>query len=219
MRITLLVLTLLAAGCGGQQASERRSSSVADPPAVAELVCGENGPELLTPVVRPQEDGVHIRVRNEADHEVELDYEITRGAAGGGGSIAPPGSSEHLIPFGAKEISVGCYAEALDRVDLLVFDPGGVLKSPELQCAAYEPDPPIPPKGLKGGEPVDVARRFLGDRGLRPTDVVEQALPIADEFETVRVVRDGRVVAAVWFDDPDSAHGIGTVETCTDFSE
>jgi hypothetical protein len=213
------VLTLLAAGCGGEEASDLRNESDTNPPAVAELVCGDDGPELSTPVVRAQKDGVHIRVRNETDHGVELDYEITRGATGGGGSVAPPGSSEHLIPFGAKEISVGCYAEALDRVDLLVVDPGGELKSAELQCAAYEPNPPVPPKSLKGGERVDVVRRFLSGRGLRPTDVVEQALPIADEFETVRVVRNGRVVAAVWFDDPDAVHGIGTVETCTDFAE
>ena len=218
MKPVLAAAALLLAGCGSGIAEDDQNAAKAGAPDVAQLRCS-GGPSLLTPVVRAQKDGVHVRVLNETSREVELDYEITSGGTGGGGSVAPVGPSEHVIPFGAKEISLGCSAEALSRVDLRVVDPNSVLKSPELECKAYSADPPTPPKGLAGGDPVSVTRRFLRGRGLRRGDVVEPALPIADEFETVRVVRNGRVVAAVWFDDPASRHHVGTVETCTDFQE
>jgi hypothetical protein len=205
---------LLATGCGGTTVED---PDALEPPLVAELVCP--GPQLLTPAVRGQPDGVHVRVPNDIGRPLELDYEITRGGTGGGGDTAPPGTSDHVLPFAAEEVSLGCSAEARDRVTLEVVDPGDALRSAELECAAYSPDPPSPPRSLEGGERIAVARRFLRGRGLRPNDVVERAAPIAGEFATVRVVRNGRVVAAVWFDDPSSSHGIGTVEACTDFAE
>ena len=207
----LAALATLAA-CGGEAARPAEKDS--DPPAVAELSCP--GPVLRTPVVRGQADGVHVRVLNDTIREVELDYEITRGGTGGGGSTAPPGESEQVIPVAADEISIGCSAEAVDRVELRVVDPGDVLKSAELECRAYARNPPVPPKTLKGGDPVAVTRRFLRGRGLHPTDRVERAVPVAGEFPAVRVVRAGRIVAAVWFDGP-SPDQIGTVEACTDF--
>lgn len=218
MRESLAVAALvLVAGCGGEQEPAQPGASTADPPGIAELRCS-SGPTLLTPVVRGRSDGVHVRVLNETPRPVELDYELTRGGTGGGGSTAPPGTSEHVIPFAADEISLGCSGEALAQVVLRVVDPDDELKSAELECDAYRRNPPMPPKTLRGGDPVAVARRFLRGRGLRRTDVVERAVPIAGEFATVRVVRNGRVVAALWFDAPDARHGIGTVEMCADFA-
>ena len=204
-------------GCGGTETAQRPGATAIGTPMVAELVCPST--RLLTPAVRGQPDGVHVRVVNEAGRDLELDYEITQGGTGGGGEGVPPGTSEHVLPFAAEEISLGCTAEARDRATLRIVDPDDTLKSAELECAAYARDPPAPPRTLKGGDPVAVARRFLRGRGLRPADVVESAVPIAGEFATVRVVRKGRVVAAVWFDNPDAVHGIGTVEACTDFAE
>lgn len=219
MRDALVVLAAAAAlsGCGGDDAADEPGAAAAEPPAVAELVCPST--QLLTPAVRGQPDGVHVRVLNDVGRALEFDYEVTRGGTGGGGDTAPPGTSDHVLPFAADEVSLGCSAEARDRVTLRVVDPGDALKTAELECAAYARNPPAPPKTLKGGDQVAVARRFLRGRGLRPTDVVEPAVPIAGEFATVRVVRKGRVVAAVWFDNPSSPHGIGTVEACTDFVE
>jgi hypothetical protein len=216
--LVLAAAAVVAAACGSESATQEAATVTADPPAVAELACN-GGPNLLTPVVRGRADGVHIRVRNETTHEAWLDYEVTQGATGGGGSIAPPGTSQHVIPFAAEEISLGCSPEALDRVELRVVDPGDELRSAELDCTDYRRDPPLPPKALKRGNPVAVARLFLRGRGLRPTDVVERAVSIAGEFPKVRVVRKGRVVAAVWFDDPEARHRIGTVEMCADFAE
>lgn len=221
MRVLLLAAAAVAvAACGGEQepAQLAQRGATTNPPDVGDLVCN-GGPQLLTPVVRGRADGVHIRVRNETTHEIWLDYELTRGGTGGGGSVAPPGTSAHVIPFAADEISLGCSPEALDRVALRVVDPRDELKSADLQCTEYRRDPPVPPKTLKGGDRVSVARRFLRAHGLRPTDKVERAVSIAAEVPKVRVVRNGRVVAAVWFDGPPARHGIGTVEMCADFAE
>ena len=56
-------------------------------------MCGAGGPELVTPVAQGRADGVHVRVHNETSREAELDYEVTRGGTGGGGDVAPPGTS------------------------------------------------------------------------------------------------------------------------------
>ena len=211
----VLAAAAVLSGCGDTDTTHQPGATAAERPTVAELVCPST--RLLTPAVRGQPDGVHVRVVNEAGRDLELDYEITRGGTGGGGEGVPPGTSEHVLPFAAEAMSLGCSAEALDRVELRIV--GNEAKSPELECAAYTRNPPAPPKALEGGDPVAVTRRFLRSRGLRATDVVESAVPIAGEFATVRVVRKGRVVAAVWFDNPDAVHGIGTVEACTDFAE
>jgi hypothetical protein len=212
-----MLLLLAAAGvlaaCGSEDPQNEAGSE--DPPPVAELVCGSDGPELLTPVVRAQRDGVHVRVRNENDREAEFDYEVTSGDTGGGGSLAPPGTSMHVVPFAAETVSIGCTPEALDRVELRVIDPGDELKGAEPECSDLRS---AHFTGV-GREPVVVARRYLRNRGLRPGDVVEPAVSIAGEFPVVRVVRDGKVVAKLIFDASEGRHLGGTVEMCADFAQ
>jgi hypothetical protein len=221
VRTTLaIVAAALLAACGTEEAPERASQEPAGPPDVAELVCGEDGPRLLTPVVRGHSDGVHVRVRNENDYPVEFDFEVTRGDTGGGGAEAPPGASVQVVPFAAEEVSLGCFAEALYRVELRVVDPEDELKAAdpdceELRSAAFATH-------LNHGEPRDpvaLARRSLQAKGLRQTDHVERAVSLAGEFPVVRVVRGGRVVAKVTFDDLRPNYMSGTVEMCADFAE
>jgi hypothetical protein len=125
VRTTLgIVAAALLAACGTDEAPERASQEPAGPPDVAKLVCGEDGPELLTPVVRGHPDGVHVRVQNENDYPVEFDFEVTRGDTGGGGAEAPAGASVQVVPFAAEEVSIGCVAEALDRSSSVWSTPG-----------------------------------------------------------------------------------------------
>jgi hypothetical protein len=221
VRTTLaIVAAALLAACGTDEAPERANQEPADPPDVAELVCGEDGPELLTPVVRGHPDGVHVRVQNENDYPVEFDFEVTRGDTGGGGAEAPPGSSVQVVPFAAEEVSLGCFAEALDRVELRVVDPGDELKAAdpdckELRSAAFATHL----NDRTPRDPVALARRYLRGEGLNQTDLVERAISIAGEFPVVRVVRGGRVVAKMTFDDIRPNYMSGTVEMCADFAE
>lgn len=221
MRTTFaIVAAALLAACGTDDAPEQGSQEPGGPPDVAELVCSEGGPELLTPVVRGHADGVHVRVRNENDYPVEFDFEVTRGDTGGGGAEAPPGTSVHVVPFAAEEVSIGCVPEALDRVELGVVDPGDELKSAEPDCKelrsadfATHVNDRIP------RDPVAFARRYFRGKGLNQTDLVERAVSIASEFPVVRVVRGGRVVAKVIFDNAGPNYMSGTVEMCADFAE
>jgi hypothetical protein len=211
IRVASVPAAALLAGCGSDQPGAQNADDGGDPPAITELTCDHDGPTLLTPVVRGQSDGVHVRVTNETNHEVEFDFEVTRGVTGGGGSVAPPGTSTHVVPFAAREVSLGCVPEALDRVELAVV--GGELKTAE--CKELRSAEFVRP----GREPVAVARRYLRGKGLRETDTVERAVSIAGELPVVRVVREGRVVAKVIFDRPAPNRLAGTVETCADFAE
>lgn len=214
MRLVLLAAAAILAGCGTDDSQDRAGSDAANPPRVAELVCRSDGPELITPVVQGQTDGIHVRVLNETDREVEFDFEVTRGDTGGGGSVAPPGTSTHVVPFAAKEVSIGCAPEALDRVELHVVDPDNELKAADPQCTKLRSED----FATNGRDPVAVARRYLRGRGLRRTDVVEEAVAIAGEFPVARVVRDGRVVAKVIVDTGGAPTAMATVEMCADFA-
>lgn len=215
-----MLLAALLTGCGGDDAPERADQDPTGPPDVAELVCGADGPELLTPVVRGQADGVHVRVRNENDYPVEVDFEVTRGDTGGGGAEAPPGTSDHVLPFAAEEVSIGCVHEALDRVELRVVDPEDELKAADPDCKELRSaDFATRLNERRPRDPVALARRHLRGKGLRQSDLVERAVSLAGEFPVVRVVRGGHVVAKVTFDDIRPNYMSGTVEMCVDFAE
>jgi hypothetical protein len=216
---TVAAAALLAA-CGADDAPEQATRDPGGPPDVAELVCGEDGPSLLTPVVRGHADGVHVRVRNENAYPVEFDFEVTRGDTGGGGAEAPPGASVQVVPFAAEEVSLGCVPEALDRVELRVVDPKDELKAADPDCKelrstdfAMRLNDRIP------RDPVARALRYLRGKGLHQEDLVERAVSIAGEFPVVRVVRGRRVVAKVTFDNTGPNFMSGTVEMCADFAE
>jgi hypothetical protein len=216
---TFLAAAFLAA-CGTDDAPEQAGQEPAGPPDVAELVCGEDGPELHTPVVRGRADGVHVRVRNENDFPVEFDFEVTRGDTGGGGAEAPPGASVQIVPFAAEVVSIGCAPEALDRVELRVVDPGDELKAADPDCKELRSaDFATHLNDRTPRDPVALARRYLRGKGLDQTDLVERAISIASEFPVVRVVRGDRVVAKVVFDDVRPNYVSGTVEMCADFAE
>ncbi|HZB35946.1 MAG TPA: hypothetical protein VE440_07745 [Gaiellaceae bacterium] len=102
--LALLAAAALLAACGSDDSPGDAQPSEKEPPTVAELVCS-GGPELLTPIVRGRKDGVHIRLHNETNREVELDFELTRGGTRGGGSVAPPGTSEHA-PHGIGTVEM-----------------------------------------------------------------------------------------------------------------
>jgi hypothetical protein len=222
VRTTLatLVAAALLAACGTDDAPEQAGQEPAGPPDVAELVCGEDGPRLLTPVVRGHADGVHVRVQNEYDFPVEFDFEVTHGDTGGGGAEAPPGASVQIVPFAAEVVSIGCAPEALDRVELRVVDPEDELKAADPECKELRSaDFATPLSDRTPRDPVALARLSLRGKGLRHTDYVERAVSLAGEFPVVRVVRGGRVVAKLTFDDIRPNYMSGTVEICADFAE
>jgi hypothetical protein len=179
------------------------------PPEVAVVICEPAGPRVLTPVVRPQQDGVHVRVRNTFDETVSLGLREVLG--GGRGDGAPPGVSELVFPVAPGDLIATCspgdadHGDARWRAPLQVVDPQRLFVPYALECGTggggreftdYGP-------GAQGdhGDPVEIARRTLP--GLRSTDVVERAgYPSereSSENAIVRVVRDGQVVQVAYY--------------------
>ncbi|MDQ4126773.1 MAG: hypothetical protein M3151_02255 [Actinomycetota bacterium] len=205
--VYLFAAALLLGGCGpSSTAGPEAPSGQEGAQDTARIVCGPNGTRVLTPVVKARPDGVHFVINNRLDAEVGYSFEGVDG--GGGGNGAPQGESEHVGGYPPGKVKVGCEKPPVDGVGtdyetLKVVDPQGFYKPVGLQCrggmAAF--GGPQYAAGAKGkeGDPVEMVRRGLSDR-LQEGDTVESAgYPESQGSRTVRVVRDGRVVATVTF--------------------
>ena len=118
----------------------------------------------------------------------------------------PRGESEHIGDFPPGKVRIGCEKPPVDSTDtdyetLEVVDPGGFYKPVELECRggmAVSGGPQYA-EGVRGkkGYPVEMTRRQFSDH-IRDGDRVELAgYPQIRDYRTVRVVRDGRVIATV----------------------
>lgn len=170
----------------------------------ARIVCGPDGTRVLTPRVEARPDGVHFVIDNR--FEAGTGYSVEYPEGGGGGESVPRGESRHVEELPPGKNRIGCERPPVDGTGsdyaaLEVVDPDGVYKPVDLECeggrsvsgmAQFAP-------GVKGerGDPVEIARRAFSKK-IKDDDTVELAgYPKSTEHRTVRVVRDGRVVANV----------------------
>jgi hypothetical protein len=180
----------------------------ANVPDVAEIRCDGTTLELVTPFVRPQRDGVHLRFVNTGT--AELGYSINA-AGGGAGAGGPPGASEDVYTFAPGRATITC-SDPYGREDpseiphehhLTIVDPEGLYVPTDLDgcpdgeqfsyVADFAPDAKGEP-----GDPVDVAREHLrANHRLAPDDTVERAGYPAEPTVRVRMVRDGKTVVVV----------------------
>jgi hypothetical protein len=177
-------------------------------PDVVEVECREDGAKVLSPEVRPQADGVHIRVDNVTSQTRSVFVTYSTGGGVGGG--APPGVSELQDPQGGTALPappgptlISCFDSRahgrpdIKEVGLEIIDPEGLWTSTSLDCRAWVAGTPGFRADWKGevGDPVDLARSHF--EGLRPDDVIEQAgYPEATNV-VVRVVRDAEIIATI----------------------
>lgn len=219
VRFAVVVLCLCAIITGGCKADEQdrsqgkqttttiepsQSSTLEKAAKTARIVCGPEGTRVLTPRVGAHTDGVHFVVDNQYKKGTSYSFEYAEG--GGEGDSAPRGESEHIGEFPPGKIRIGCEKPPVDGTgqdyeNLEVVDPDGVYKPAEIECkgdtavsgmAEYA-------YGVKGkkGDPVEIARREFS-RHIRDGDEVELAgYPQSREHRTVRVVRDGLVMAKI----------------------
>jgi hypothetical protein len=198
-------------------------------PATAVVACTDEGTELLTPVVRPQPDGVHFRTDNRTDRTLTFDIETPGG--GGFGTGAPigyhPVDADAGFNIAPGTIQVRCADPedpswpATPSVTLTVDDPEG-LWVPGFQmmdgCDRMSIGSLDYVQGAVGeqGNPVDLAWHDLASR-IEPGDEVRSAgYPEAIQ-PSVAVIRDDRVVAVAYYF-PDSQGGwlLGQVRACAD---
>jgi hypothetical protein len=170
----------------------------------ARVVCGPGGTRVLTPRVEAHPDGVHFVIDNR--FEAEAGYSVEYPEGGGEGYSVPRGESEHVGDFPPGKVRIGCEKPPVDGSDidygaLEVVDPDGVYKPVDLECEggmAVSGGPQYAPE-VKGkrGDLIEISRRSFSDH-IRDGDKVELAgYPQSRHYRTVRVVRDGRVIATV----------------------
>lgn len=212
MKALALVLVLAAAvvaGCGQTQSQgdSTQGRAHAEPlPDVALVECTVNGARVRTPTVRPQPDGVHLRITN--DTGSELAFSADDAEHGGQGASAPSGSVSYVWALPPGKLSVKCTNDQADPseiegTELTVVDEEGLWVSTSLYPGCHEASTGTADYGVgakgEGEDPVAIARKAFGNQGLKAGDVVERAgYPEGDET-IVRVVRSGDVIATMSF--------------------
>jgi len=197
-RVALVAFAVLSA-C----AREAPQGDGGDVPMVARVVCAEGGTRVETPSVRAQSDGVHVVIDNQLGFDTGFS---TRYEIGAEGSNAPQGESEHVLRAPPGALEIGCYTDPdaieSDLQTLSIVDPSGIYRSTKLDCDSIVEGVGDSPEGATGerGDPVDLARtRFDQVTDLGDDDVVEIAGYPKDELRTVRLIRNGRVVATITY--------------------
>ena len=233
----ILGLVLIAAGAGTVLAFSSFEGSGSSPPAqdgdnevesdvpdIARVVCTESGARAATPEVRPQEDGIHIRIDNQTDKRAFYVRDGDLADGNHGGRLAPYSPEEVVSTFPPGRILVGCfengnatpYSEIAGQgfAELAVVDPESIWVPAEPAC-------PVPDRikwetefegEWEAGDYEGVARMHLGlaeDDGFRPAGYPESQWKVGPSYS---VIRDGRVIAIVSF--PGFEPSTMWVQTC-----
>ena len=189
------IAALLVSGCGPGAANTPPGASRALPD-VARIVCTAKGTRLLTPAVRPQQDGVHVMLSQAGGAPATLETD-----QGGGDK---PRSTPLVLTLPPGRASLGCMTMADWNVD----PPrrrGWVTLRVVDQDDRWVDDHPV--GGGCSQSSIDYAPTAAGDpesqlgrdarRALEASsgDVVERAGYPRQEPIEYRLVRDGTVVA------------------------
>ena len=187
--------------------ADQRAS--APPPQSTETINGNILTRVLTPKVAAHPDGVHIQIDNRLGKGAPYYY----ANPGGFSASLPKGKSnqEALLPPGTAKIRCSplrYYEEHFASFEVVEGDSG--YRSPELECkpGAVPRSGGIVASGadsefelISYRDTVEEAREYY-KKGLKEGDVLEKAgYPKArDPIPTVRVVRNGKVIATYWSD-------------------
>jgi hypothetical protein len=178
----------------------------AEVPRIVEVHCAPTG--ILVPVasVRPQRDGLHIRVHNTLTEATAL--EVVGEGWSSGDIAVPPGLHEVRQPVPPGQLTIGCdIAGRRERRLVDLVDPAGYYQAPELACEESErvtlKDLPVDPPNQSivtaardAMEPhlVDGSR---GDAIGAVRGYQSQRLSDATDDPVVQVAREGDVIALV----------------------
>jgi hypothetical protein len=205
MRLSLVIgaVTVALVGCGEAPDQSQEPAGTAGQaeeaalPDVARVVCGPGAPEVTTPAVRPQADGLHVEVVNETGEDLSVSI------LPWGGTYAPQGMSTQVVNLPPAEVTVNCYDPYTDdpgkapQSSFDLVDAEGVWISTHIECATgmgfSETSDYVP--GARGEpDPQAAAQAALGPYS-EPGDHVEPAGYPESESPEYRLVRDGEVLA------------------------
>jgi hypothetical protein len=204
--LCLWLSAVLFLGCGGSAVEDDRSPPPEQDkvPDTARVVCDGDGAHVLTPKVEARADGVHLAIDNRLEGNADLSVNHP---GGGMGWSVPTGESERVANVPPGTVQIDCYSRSWSMekaftiesrtIKVLAGDSG--YKSAKLDCPRGKLTGGMGPyseREMGGrGDPVELLRRELSG-SLKEGDVVEIAGNTQNRDEkTVRVVRDGEVVA------------------------
>lgn len=157
--------------------------------------CIDGELSLASTTVDAQADGVHLLVDATPGASLQLGYE------GGGSSVPVSSGIEEVIisaPPGRAELSCGAEGELPgEPQSVTVRDADGHFIDPTPECAA-QVAPLVSIERLPNQDAASAAQTVLKNL-LQPGDAVEIAGYPESQDPAIRVVRDGKVVAALWF--------------------
>lgn len=182
-------------------------------PAVADVVCTDEGVEVLTPEVAAQPDGVHLRIDNRTSGGPKEFYVRGDDASSNQAGNIRPGINTVNHHVGPGPLHVGCfdrldapYGDLEDFGTVTVVDPAGLWTPAELVCGAEAKRRNVYTDAAEPAErrydPPDydaVARAWVD--GLLPGDELERpGYPgTLWKAEPRSVVRDGERIASLTF--------------------
>jgi hypothetical protein len=202
--VALLGLTACGAGedadSGSGAPAETTQPEPAGLPAVARVVCDENGARLETTSVRPQPDGIHFEIVNETGGERSVAIQNAQGTGTGMG--VPAGTSTQVVDVEPGALTVSCTDPANEPgvgEALEVVDEDGIWVSTRLGCAEQFSQVVDYIQGASGEtpDPLEAAEKAVEGFGLEPDDVFERAGYPDTDTARVRMVRDGEPIAVV----------------------
>jgi hypothetical protein len=208
----------------------RPTGAAAQLPDTVEVHCTPAGIEIPVASVRPQRDGMHMRVFNELATSTEVS--VVKGDEWAGRHEFTPGFGTMLQPVAPGRLRIGCVIDGLEQsltVDLV--DVHGYYREPELQCPSEDRELEL--KDL-GAAPPDRSMSTTTLNALRswgfPVDGLEvgavrgypsQRLGDPTDDPKVQVDRGGDTVAFVHLErtdaGSDSPWNAVTIDGCESF--
>lgn len=204
IRLLALVAVLGLSACGaGEDTGPVAATGEQEPtalPDVARVACEEDGVRIETPSVKPQPDGVHVEIVNNAGSE--RSFSISSADGGGMGLGASPGTSTQVVDVEPGTLTVACGDPATEPdagEPLEVVDEDAVWVSTRLSCPERFSEIADYAVGARGetSDPLEAARKAVEPYGLEPDDVFERAGYPEAETARVRLVRGGELLAVV----------------------
>jgi hypothetical protein len=192
--------------------ARRPTGAAAQLPDTVDVHCTTTGVEIPVASVRPQQDGMHVRVFNELAAPIEV-WVVKPGDWEGRDQFGP-GQWAMRLPAPPGSLRVGCGVNGSGRsLTVELNDVRGYYREPELECPADDevtrltnlpaPRPEMSMVGAsksvlkESGLPVD-------DLGLGPVrGYVAQRLGDPTDDPVVQVQRDGDTIAFVHLGKPD----------------
>jgi hypothetical protein len=208
----------------------RPSGAAAQLPDVVDFHCAPDGPVIPVASVRPQRDGMHVRVFNELATPTEV--QVVKEGEWTGRHTFDPGMGSMVQPVPPGTLRVGCVIAGQARsLTVELVDVHRYFEEPALECPTDDKE--IKDTDLRGAEPdtsmSTTTYNLLRSKGFQVDELVvgpvrgyaSQRLGDPTDDPKVQVDRRGDTVAFVHLqrsdDLPDAPWSVRLIDGCQSF--